>query len=259
MFAGLGDRCARLLTEMCMCAILAGVASSSVTSARANTEEDNVIAQRLAAMLQAGRAVVSEKQDHINNPDIGDKGLNGKAVLAETLRLYREAAGGEPPALEPTSRQDRLLRAQMDAIVEVIDAHQQQLNQRGIAFKGFIPATFARLVNEAFGRRAGTEAEVKVTAPPDLIRNLKARPDKWEAEVMRTSLQSTSWPKGQFYSAVAENRGRLAYRVAIPEYYASSCLSCHGTPKGQIDPTGYPKEGGREGDLGAVISITLYR
>ena len=45
----------------------------------------------------------------------------------------------------------------------------------------------------------------------------------------------------------------------VPEYYAESCLSCHGTPKGEMDKTGYPKEGGKVGDLGAAISITLYR
>ena len=47
--------------------------------------------------------------------------------------------------------------------------------------------------------------------------------------------------------------------MAVPEYYAASCLSCHGGPKGDIDVTGYPKEGGSEGDLGGVISISLYR
>jgi len=29
--------------------------------------------------------------------------------------------------------------------------------------------------------------------------------------------------------------------------------------QGEIDITGYPKEGAKEGDLGGVISITLYR
>ena len=50
----------------------------------------------------------------------------------------------------------------------------------------------------------------------------------------------------------------LRPRTAVPEYYAASCLSCHGGPKGEIDITGYPKEGGKEGELGGIISITLY-
>src|SRR5262249_22291418 len=63
----------------------------------------------------------------------------------------------------------------------------------------------------------------------------------------------------RIYAAVAENKGRLAFRVAVPEYYEASCLSCHGGPKGQIVITGYPREGRNEGNLGRVISITRYR
>ena len=102
------------------------------------------------------------------------------------------------------------------------------------------------------------EAEVKVTAPPELVRNCKARPDAWEADIMKTKLLTADWPKGQSYSAVVDTNGRPAFRVAVPEYYAASCLVCHGSPKGEMDLTGYPKEGGKTGDLGAVISITLY-
>ena len=42
-------------------------------------------------------------------------------------------------------------------------------------------------------------------------------------------------------------------------YYSASCLQCHGSPKGETDITGYPKEGANKGSLGGVISITLYR
>jgi hypothetical protein len=47
--------------------------------------------------------------------------------------------------------------------------------------------------------------------------------------------------------------------MMTPDYYAASCLICHGSPKGETDITGYPKEGGKEGDLGGVISIVLFR
>jgi hypothetical protein len=100
---------------------------------------------------------------------------------------------------------------------------------------------------------------VKVTAPPDLVRNRKAEPDRWEKQVISEDFMSPSWPKGKEYSAVADSNGRAAFRMAAPEYYAASCLSCHGTPKGDIDVTGYPKEGAAEGDLGGVISISLFR
>jgi uncharacterized protein DUF3365 len=240
-----------------LCAAIC-VANLSVIQA-ASDDEDKAIADSLAAMLRAGRTVVSRNQDRINNPDIGDKGLDGKTVLEQALKIYQENTTSDPMQIDPSSRHGRLLRAQMDAIAEVMDSNQKTINQPGVGFKAFIPATFGRLVNEAFAKRVGTEAEMKVTAPLDLVRNRKARPDEWETEVIRDKLVTASWPKGQLFATVATSRGRPAFRVAVPEYYAASCLSCHGGPKGQIDVTGYPKEGANEGDLGGVISITLYR
>ena len=234
------------------------VANLSVIRA-ASDDEDKAVANSLADMLRAGRTVISRNQDRINNPDLGDKGLDGKTVLEQALKIYHENTKSDPLQIDPSSRHGRLLRAQMDAIVEVMDSNQKLINQPGVGFKAFIPATFGRLVNESFAKRVGSEAQMKVTAPLDLVRNRKARPDEWETEVIRDKLVTASWPKGQLFATVATSRGRPAFRVAVPEYYAASCLSCHGGPKGQIDVTGYPKEGANEGDLGGVISITLYR
>jgi Protein of unknown function (DUF3365) len=240
-----------------VCAAIS-VANFPVSQASSD-DEDKAIADSLAAMLRAGRTVISRNQDRINNPAIGDKGLDGKTVLEQALKIYQENTKSDPLQIDPSSRHGRLLRAQMDAIAEVMDSNQKTINQPGVGFKAFIPATFGRLVNEGFAKRVGSEAEMKVTAPLDLVRNRKARPDEWETEVIRDKLLAASWPKGQLFATVATSRARPAFRVAVPEYYAASCLSCHGSPKGQIDVTGYPKEGANEGDLGGVISITLYR
>ena len=78
----------------------------------------------------------------------------------------------------------------------MVDDNQATINAKGPAFKGFIPAVFARLVAEEFGQLAKGEAEVKVTAPPELVRNRKARPDQWEAEIIETKLLDPAWPTG---------------------------------------------------------------
>jgi len=41
---------------------------------------------------------------------------------------------------------------------------------------------------------------------------------------------------GQAYSAKVEAKGRPAFRMMVPEYYSESCLACHGTPKGEMEP-----------------------
>jgi hypothetical protein len=242
--------------------IIAAITLSTASNAPAlsqSADDDAPIAKSLATMLRAGRTVVSRHQEQINDPNLANKGFDSKSVLAEAVKIYQETDGVDPLSVDPKARHGKLLRMQMDSIAEVIDTHQETINRKGVAFKGFIPAVFGRLVNEAFGRRAVGVAELKVTAPPQFIRNAKTRPDVWEDEVIRDKLLSAAWPKNQNYAAVTQAKGKTAHRTAVPEYYGSSCLSCHGSPKGEIDITGYPKEGGHEGDLGGVISITLFR
>jgi hypothetical protein len=220
--------------------------------------DDMAIAQSLAEMLRDARTIISNEQGRINDPQLGDKHLTGEVVLDQAIASYIKATGTDPRKASPETRQGRLMRAMMRAIVEATDDNQGTINEKGIGFKGFIPAVFARLVAENFVQLAKGEAEIKVTAPPQLVRNRKARPDQLEAEIIKTKFLEPTWPTGQAYSAKVEANGRPAFRMMVPEYYSESCLACHGTPKGEMDITGYPKEGGKLNDLGAVISITLY-
>ena len=214
---------------------------------------------RLAAVLRAGRSVVSANQTLINDPEKGDKGLTGAVFLTQVTEAYLKANGIGPldGDLSPTER--TLTEAQLAAMAEVIDENQDLLNTPGMGFKGFIPALFARLVNERFAEKAGTIAEVKVTAPPYLIRNRKARPDPWEAAVIKDRFEAPGWEKGAAFAEEVTEDGKPVFRMLIPEYYAASCLTCHGAPKGEVDVTGFPKEGGHEGDLGGAISISLFQ
>jgi hypothetical protein len=222
-------------------------------------EDDEAIAFHLAELLRSARSVISQNQGVINDPAVGDKGLTGEKVLADALVAYKERTGEDPAALDPNGREGQLLQAQMQAIAEVMAENQDTINAPGVGFKGFIPATFARLVNERFEQLAGDVAQIKVTAPENLIRNRKARPDEWEAAVINDRFSSPDWTKGDAFSEVTTMNDRPAFRLLVPEYYQASCLACHGEPAGEVDITGYPKEGGHEGDLGAAISITLFQ
>jgi len=227
-----------------------GTASESAATAAATPGSPEAIAGRLSAMLQSARAVISKHQAEINDPAVGDKHLGADVVIAEATANYKAKTGEDPESYPPDSRQGRLIRAQMDAIRDVMDKAQDEINKEGVAFKGFIPATFAE--------RVKGDAHIKVTAPPELVRNRKARPDEWEKQVIAGKFRDPARARGApFAEVVAVEDGGKAFRMAVPEYYAASCLSCHGSPKGSIDITGYPREGAAEGDLSSVISITL--
>jgi hypothetical protein len=234
--------------------LLSGIAVASDTD-----RKDEELAVSLADLLRSARGVISAHQDLINNQAIGDKGLTGEVVLAEALQQYREQTGEDLSNLDQTTRYGRAMTALKRSIVAVTNEHQSTINMPGVGFKGIIPAVFARLVNERFDELMKGEAEMKITAPRELVRNRKTLPDQWETTIMETKLLSPDWPKGQPFAGSQRVRGREAFRFLIPEYYQASCLVCHGQPKGELDITGYPKEGGSEGSLGAVISVTLYR
>ena len=179
-------------------------------------EEDAKIAQSLAEMLRDARAIISNNQSRINDPEIGDKGLTGKVVLDQAAEAYKKNTGVDPTTIDPASRHGRLMRAMMGSITEVMDANQSTINAKGIGFKAFIPAVFGRLVGESFARLANGEAELKVTAPPELVRNRKARPDAFEEKIIKTKLIEPAWPRGQPYSEMTDAKGRTDLR----------CLKC---------------------------------
>lgn len=237
-------------------AILLG-SPGSVPEAQANATKDLETALRLASLLQEARAVIASNQDLINDPQGGDKGLTGDFVVGVARETYEQVNGVTPLYDGQDPREARLIEAQLTAIRDVMDDNQATINSDGVAFKGFVPAVFARLVNEKFSAAVGDEATIKVTAPPHLIRNRKARPDAWETKIITDQLASADWDASDVFASEADYKGKSAFRVLVPEFYSEGCMSCHGEPKGEIDVTGYPKEGGRIGDLGGVISISL--
>ena len=235
-------------------AALAVVAGGTAT---ADTSERVADGNYRAAVLRAGRSVVSNNQPLINDETKGDKGLTPEVFLEQLTEIYVATNGKQPLSDDLTELQHKLISAQLDAVSEVVAEHQGLINTPDMGFKGFIPAVFARLVNERFGEKVGSIASVKVTAPPDLVRNRKARPDDWEMSVIEEKFLGADWEKGAAWYEVVEGAQGPAFRMLIPEYYSASCLSCHGEPAGEVDVTGFPKEGGHEGDLGGAISIML--
>lgn len=225
----------------------------------ATAKSNEEIALNMATLLRSARAVISKNQKLINDPSKGDKGLSSEVVLAKAKANYTEATGSDIDSIaDPSTLQGELLQAEMEAIVEVMDEAQAQINEKGVGFKGFLPAIFARLVTERFRDKKGEIADIRLTAPKNYVRNRANRPDKWEHEVIENQFKSDSHPKGQQVTAMAEKNGKQAFRLILPEYYKESCLACHGEPKDERDITGGKKEGGRLGELGGAISVVIY-
>ena len=231
--------------------------SSAIAQTNSDLAANVLVGERLASVLRAGRSVVAANQELINDPALGDKGLTSDAFLGEVAELYQSRWGEPPLANNPDNANLDLIVAQLAAMRTVIDENQDTINAPGVGFKGFIPAVFARLVNESFEVGVNSIATVKVTAPLDLVRNRKARPDEWESKIIEDNFRSSAWEKGSPYYEYITSNDETIFRMIIPEYFTKSCLVCNGSPAGETDVTGFPKEGGAEGDLAGAISIIL--
>ena len=176
--------------------LIAGPAASAAVGAAPPADEDAVIAQSLAEMLRDARTVISNNQELINNPELGDKHLSGQVVLDRAVKSYAKATGSDPTKIDPNSRKGRLLRAMMAAIVAATNENRATINEKGTGFKGFIPSVFGRLVSEDFNQMAKGEAEVKVTAPPELVRNRRLGPTLGRPTSSRQSCSVPDGPRG---------------------------------------------------------------
>jgi general secretion pathway protein A len=220
---------------------------------RAEAEET---ARLLAKLLQAGRLVIEHNQALIDDVHKGEKGFTPDVFERQMYDVFRQRTGIDlsmvstkqtPFAIPPLAR--NLLPALIDASKDVVRDAQVVINQRGIGYKNFIPATFGSQAAARFSKRSQVQLKQTAIQP----RNPKNEPDEYESSVLHWL---SGRPNGEAYvSELTESSKTL--RVVMPIYYQSACLACHGEPKGEWDISGYPKEGAREGDLAGAISVKI--
>ena len=212
-------------------------------------------ARLLAVLLDSGRVVVARAQATINNPRVEDKGFSSSVFegqlrtefMARTRHdLHNLAVASMPEAAKPL-----LLRLAFYMQKAVHEA-QPIINKKGIGFKGFIPASFGTQVAELFSKDTGLK--LRQIGPPGVEpRNPNNKPDDQEEQVLY-AIRKTHPRVGDH---MIEHPNQNGVHVMLPLFYNKQCLACHGSPKGQIDISGYEKEGFKDGDLGGAISITL--
>jgi general secretion pathway protein A len=137
----------------------------------------------------------------------------------------------------------------VEASKSVVSDAQIVINQRGVGYKNFIPATFGSQAAARFSAKSPIRIKQTALQP----RNQKNTPDAYEAAVL-TRLGTQPGPAMPISEVTDEGR---SLRVLTPIYYEKECLKCHGGPPGDMDISGYPKEGAREGDLAGAISVLI--
>lgn len=228
----------------------------SVDFTTAEKMEMSETARLLAVLMDAGRVVLGKAQPTINNPRLEDKGFSPSVFEGRLRKEFQTRTGHDlrnlPSSTMPEQAKPLLLKLIFLMLKEVHDA-QPDINKKGIGFKGFIPATFATKVAQNFTKETGLK--LRQIGPPGIdSRNPANKPDEQEEQTLL--LIQKNHPR------VGDHVMELqlpdhSVQVLLPLFYTRQCLGCHGKPKGEVDISGYEKEGFKEGDLGGAISVIL--
>ncbi len=123
-------------------------------------------------------------------------------------------------------------------------------NSEGIYdFKGLHCSIVGLSVGSLLSKR--TDYTIRYTS--DAPRNLGHTSDAFEAEALAAFRAD---PALQEYAAIGEFGGERSHRYAVPLVMGEECVECHGSPAGEIDVTGYPREGYGLDYVMGVLSVT---
>ncbi|MBA2251437.1 MAG: AAA family ATPase [Nitrospirales bacterium] len=234
-------------------------AEKLATSADLNTAEKMEVsetARLLAVLMDAGRVVLGKAQPTINNPRLEDKGFSPSVFEGRLRKEFQVRTGHDlrnlPSSPMPEQAKPLLLKLVFLMLKEVHDV-QPDINKKGIGFKGFIPATFATKVAQNFTKETGLK--VRQIGPPGVDpRNPVNKPDDQEEQTLL--LIQKNHPRVGDH-VLEQQLPDHSVQVLLPLFYTRQCLACHGKPKGDVDISGYQKEGFKEGDLGGAISVII--
>jgi len=210
-------------------------------------------ARLLAILLDSGRNVINESQVLSDGQGKAEQRVAPEVYERQLQDIFQSRSGIDLRDLESAripAETKKLLKELVFASKQVVAESQAEVNRPGGVLKGLIPATFGARVATRFTER--TQVRLKQTALE--TRNPINAPDAVE----RTALEAfadSSYPREKVISEVTAKSGVL--RLMFPLYTTRKCLDCHGDPKGELDRTGYPREGLRLGQNAGAISVVI--
>lgn len=251
-----------VIASLLACAV-AGWASSKDACAKDRQPESGAplqtileletTARLLAVLLDSGRNVINEHLVLLDEQEKTEKDFTPDVFERQLLDVFRDRSGTDLRDIEVArlpAGAKKLLKELVLISTQVVAEAQPEINRRDGGLNEFIPAIFGVRVATRFTERTHVRLKQTALAP----RNPLNAPDTVE----RTALEAfadPSYPREKVISEVTAKSGSL--RLMFPLYTTRKCLDCHGDPKGELDRTGYPREGLRLGENAGAISVVI--
>ncbi|MDR0515379.1 MAG: DUF3365 domain-containing protein [Coriobacteriaceae bacterium] len=147
----------------------------------------------------------------------------------------------------------RILSHEMQASWEFFSINQRRIDTDANGeynFKGIYCAVASKSIAKMFMRDTDYIIRYFSKSP----RNVQGTMDAFEDLAFKGF---SEFDKMEDYYQLTEYQDTAVFRYVSPIYVEESCLECHGGPVGELDVTGYPKEGLKEGELIGGISIIM--
>ncbi|MEC4273613.1 DUF3365 domain-containing protein [Adlercreutzia sp. R25] len=145
----------------------------------------------------------------------------------------------------------RLLAEQMAAAWDYVDTAQNAINYNSDGrydFKG----VYCSVAGKSIARNFSQNTDCVVRYTRENPRTGPDAPDAFEAEALAHFEEGET----EYYDVVSvDGESTFRYLRAIPVKYG--CLTCHGEPAGELDETGFPREGYQLGDLAGAVSLAI--
>lgn len=168
--------------------------------------------------------------------NIGWTSMNARAQMENELR-----------------EKGQVLAQQMDAVWEFMASNQERLEQISYTKEGVYQGLHCAIVGRSIGALFTSQSTYSTKFVNFNPRNSADQPDDFEAAALTAFNDGAA---AEFYE-IADDGGREVFRYVAPMRIEENCLDCHGEPAGEIDVTGFPKEGWQLGDVGGAISIVM--
>lgn len=147
-----------------------------------------------------------------------------------------------------------VLAQQMTAVWDFMSANQDRFEATAYAENGAYQGLHCAVAGRSIGKLFTVESGYLTRFVNFDPRNKEDEPDEFEAAALMEFHKDSTMKE---YCAITEYEGREVFRYVAPMKIEKTCLDCHGSPKGEMDVTGHPKEGWELDDVGGAISIVM--
>ncbi|TGE40102.1 DUF3365 domain-containing protein [Desulfosporosinus fructosivorans] len=174
-------------------------------------------------------------------------------ITVMSFKFFWDFNEEKKQAVRAMTEKAQIISEQQKALWEFMAINQHKINYNfagNLEFKHLSCSTVAMGV----GAMLASETEYNIKPTNTVCRNVLNTPDDFEIGGITYFKEN---PSTMEYWSIETVNGTHVFRYMTPLSIDKNCLDCHGKPKGEIDISGFAKDGLEIGDFAGALSLTM--